>query len=320
VAREKLELSSGLIVRTDRSVLFVLPWGEHWLIGTTDTDWEYGKARPLATSSDVGYLIAQVNRVLAEPLGRDDVEATFAGLRPLVAGSGVVRGPGEGQAKGGTPQTPKLSREHAIGRPAPGLVVVSGGKYTTYRVMAAEVIDAVVADGPFRLVRSQTGVIPLLGATGYRTNWERRHDLAGEHGIGLELAEHLLHRYGGLVGEVLSPATTAPHLASPVEGAPGYLQAELVYAVTHEGARHLEDVLMRRTRIAMETRDGGVGCAPAAARLLAPLLGWDDATVAAEVEDYRSQIALAYRAASGASDDAEAAALAEEAPARLPLP
>ncbi len=131
VAREKLALSSGLIVRTDRSVLFVLPWGEHWLIGTTDTDWEYGKARPLATSSDVDYLIAQVNCVLAEPLTRDDVEATFAGLRPLVAGSGVVRGPGEGQGKGGSAQTPKLSRDHAIGRPAPGLVVVSGGKYTT---------------------------------------------------------------------------------------------------------------------------------------------------------------------------------------------
>jgi glycerol-3-phosphate dehydrogenase len=200
------------------------------------------------------------------------------------------------------------------------LVVVSGGKYTTYRVMAAEVMEAVVADGAFRASRSKTGEIPLLGATGYQSDWARRRDLAGEHGVGLEVAEHLLHRYGGLVAEVLGPARTTPHLASPVEGACGYLQAELVYAVTHEGARHLEDVLMRRTRIAMETRDGGVGCAPAAARLLAPLLGWDDATLAAEVEDYRSQVELVYRAASGASDDGEAARLAEEAPARLPLP
>ncbi|HXR23567.1 MAG TPA: glycerol-3-phosphate dehydrogenase/oxidase, partial [Acidimicrobiales bacterium] len=320
VAREKLALSSGLIVRTDRSVLFVLPWGEHWLIGTTDTDWEYGKGRPLATSSDVDYLIAQVNCVLAEPLTRVDVEATFAGLRPLVAGSGVVRGPGEGQGKGGSAQTPKLSRDHAIGRPVPGLVVVSGGKYTTYRVMAAEVMDAVVADGPFHPSRSRTGEIPLVGATAYQSNWARRHALASEHGIGLERAEHLLQRYGGLVGEVLSAVTTAPHLAGPVEGASGYMQAELVYAVTHEGARHLEDVLMRRTRIAMETSDGGVGSAPAAAQLLAPLLGWDDATLAAEVEDYRSQVALVYRAATGASDDAAAARLAEEAPTLLPLP
>ncbi len=320
VAREKLALSSGLIVRTDRSVLFVLPWGEHWLIGTTDTDWEYGKARPLATSSDVDYLIAQVNCVLAEPLTRDDVEVTFAGLRPLVAGGGVVRGPGEGQAKGGSAQTPKLSRDHAIARPVPGLVVVSGGKYTTYRVMAAEAMDAVVADGPFRPTRSGTGDTPLVGATGYQSNWARRHALASEHGISLERAEHLLQRYGGLVGEVLSPISTAPHLAKSVEGASGYMQAELVYAVTHEGARHLEDVLMRRTRIAMETSDGGVGSALAAAQLLAPLLGWDEATLAAEVEDYRSQVALVYRAASGASDDAAAARLAEETPALLPLP
>jgi len=320
VARERLALSSGLIVRTDRSVLFVLPWGEHWLIGTTDTDWEHGKARPLATSNDVGYLIAQVNSVLADPLARDDVEATFAGLRPLVAGTGVVRGPGEGQAKGGSTQTPKLSREHAIGRPVPGLVVVSGGKYTTYRVMAAEAMDAVVADGGFRSSRSQTGDIPLLGASGFGSIWAGRHALAGEHGLGSDRAEHLLHRYGGLVGEVLSPIRTSPHLARPVEGASSYLQAELVYGVTHEGARHLEDVLMRRTRIAMETSDGGVGSAPAAAQLLAPLLGWDDATLAAEVEDYRVQVDLMYRAASGASDDGEAARLAEGAPARLPLP
>jgi glycerol-3-phosphate dehydrogenase len=318
VARDRLALSSGMILRTDRSVLFVLPWGEHWLIGTTDTDWEYGKARPLATSSDVGYLIDQVNRVLADPLSRDDVEATFAGLRPLVAGSGVVRGPGEGQA--GTAQTPKLSREHAIGRPAPGLVVVSGGKYTTYRLMAAEVMEAVVAEGPLPASRSRTADIPLLGATGYLGKWARRDDIAAEHGLGSEMAEHLLHRYGGLVEEVMSAVPKAPHLASPVQGASGYLQAELVYAVTHEGARHLEDVLMRRTRIAMETSDGGVGCAPAAARLLAPLLGWDDATLVAEIEDYRSQVALVYRAATGASDDAEAARFAEEAPARLPLP
>ena len=95
VRREKLALSTGLITRTAQSVLFVLPWGEHWLVGTTDTDWEYSKSRPLATVEDVDYLLAQVNTVAAKPLGRADVEAVFAGLRPLVAGAGVVRGPGE---------------------------------------------------------------------------------------------------------------------------------------------------------------------------------------------------------------------------------
>ena len=101
IPREKLALSTGLITRTDRSVLFVLPWGEQWLIGTTDTDWDYGKARPLATAADVDYLIAQVNTVLATPIGRDDVQAVYAGLRPLVAGTGVVRGPAKGRVAAG---------------------------------------------------------------------------------------------------------------------------------------------------------------------------------------------------------------------------
>ena len=174
--------------------------------------------------------------------------------------------------------------------------------------------------GRFGQPAQERATYPWSGRAPIRAIGPGRHALAGEHGIGLEQAEHLLQRYGGLVGDVLSAVTTEPQLAAPVVGASGYIQAELVYAVTHEGARHLEDVLMRRTRIAMETSDGGVASAPAAAQLLAPLLGWDDATLAAEVEDYRSQVALAYRAAKGASDDAAAARLAEEAPTLLPLP
>ncbi|HXW79677.1 MAG TPA: glycerol-3-phosphate dehydrogenase/oxidase, partial [Acidimicrobiales bacterium] len=147
IPREKLALSTGLITRTDRSVLFVLPWGEQWLIGTTDTEWDYGKARPLATAGDVDYLVAQVNAVVATPIRRDDVQAVYAGLRPLVAGTGVVRGPGEGKGGGRPRGTTRVSREHAVGRPSPGLVVVSGGKFTTYRVMAADTVDAAVSEG-----------------------------------------------------------------------------------------------------------------------------------------------------------------------------
>ena len=107
VPRQKLSLSTGLITRTERSVLFILPWGEHWLIGTTDTDWDYSKSRPLATVADVDYLLAQVNAVAAQPLARGDVEAVFAGLRPLVAGAGVVRGPGERGGGGTGAQQPR---------------------------------------------------------------------------------------------------------------------------------------------------------------------------------------------------------------------
>jgi glycerol-3-phosphate dehydrogenase len=321
VRREKLAVTTGMILRTDRSVLFVLPWGEHWLIGTTDTDWSYGKARPLATMADVDYLLSELNKVLARPLARQDVEAVFAGLRPLVAGSGVVRGPGEGGAGAGRgAATTKLSREHAVSRPAPGLVVVSGGKYTTYRVMAAAAVDAAVEEAQFQVSPSTTAAVPLLGAGAFKGLWDGRHRFARDHGISLEEAEHLLRRYGGLAAEVMAPGGSRPRLAQPVPGASHYLRAEIEYSVTHEGALHLEDVLVRRTRISMEARSGGLASATAVAEVMRPLLGWDDAREAAEVEDYGRQARLADQSASTAQDDADAARLAEAVPTLFPLP
>jgi glycerol-3-phosphate dehydrogenase len=321
VKRDKLAVTTGLILRTDRSVLFVLPWGEHWLIGTTDTDWSYGKARPLATVADVDYLLSELNKVVVRPLGRGDVEAVFAGLRPLVAGSGVVRGPGEGQGgSDGRAATTKVSREHAVSQPAPGLVVVSGGKYTTYRVMAADAVDAAVAEARFQVPASGTADVPLLGAGAFREMWGERHRLANDHSISVEQAEHLLYRYGGLAPEVIGPAASRRALSEPVPGAALYLKAEVEYAVTHEGALHLEDVLVRRTRIAMETPRGGMASAAAVAGIMAALLGWDEARQAAEVADYSRQAQLVGQSASTAHDDSEAARLAEAVPSFLPLP
>ena len=321
VKRDKLAVTTGLILRTDRSVLFVLPWGEHWLIGTTDTDWSYGKARPLATVADVDYLLSELNKVVVRPLGRGDVEAVFAGLRPLVAGSGVVRGPGEGQGgSDGRAATTKVSREHAVSQPAPGLVVVSGGKYTTYRVMAADAGDAAVAEARFQVPASGTAHVPLLGAGAFREMWGERHRLADDHSISVEQAEHLLYRYGGLAREVIGPVASRPALSEPVPGAALYLKAEVEYAVTHEGALHLEDVLVRRTRIAMETPRGGMASAAAVASIMAALLGWDEARQAAEVADYSRQAQLVGQSASTAHDDSEAARLAQAVPSLLPLP
>lgn len=313
VPRRRLECSTGLILRTERSVLFVLPWGEHWLIGTTDTDWPYAKGRPLATVADVGYLLGAVNRVLVRPLARSDVEGVYAGLRPLVAGAGVVRGPGEARRPPST-----VSREHAVGRPAPGLVVVSGGKYTTYRVVAADAVDAAVAQGQLHALPSRTALVPLVGARDWEAAWEGRARLAREHGLSLTQVERLVHRYGGLVREVLAILDHEPHLGRPIAGA--YLGAEVAYAVTHEGARHLDDVMSRRTRCAIEQVHAGVASAPAVAGIMAPLLGWGPDEQATELADYRRQADLLDRAASGAGSDAEAAALAESVPVLLPLP
>ena len=325
VRREKIPSSVALILRTESSVLFVLPWGAHWLIGTTDTEWNYEKARPVATAADVDYLLTRLNAVLAEPIVKADVEATFAGLRPLVAGVGVVRGPREaGAAAVESPSTEDttttLSREHAIGRPEPGLVVVSGGKFTTYRVMAADAVNAAVDDGELGSRPSETELVPLIGASQYNARWNDRRRIASEHRLTVDVVERLLHRYGGLVDEVLSYIDTDPALASPVCEAGSYLGAEIIYAVTHEDARHLDDVLERRTRILIETADGGAECAPAVAEMIAPLLGWDEATLLAEIEGYRAQVVLERTVASSAHDDEEASRLVSETPTLLMRP
>ncbi len=131
VPRDRLQSDTGIILRTEKSVLFVIPWGRHWIIGTTDTDWSLDKAHPAASSRDIDYLLEHVNSVLRNPLTREDVEGVYAGLRPLLSGE--------------SESTSKLSREHVVGHPVPGLVVVAGGKYTTYRVMGKDAVDEAVS-------------------------------------------------------------------------------------------------------------------------------------------------------------------------------
>lgn len=325
VPRAAVASTVALVVRTARSVLFVLPWGEHWIVGTTDTEWDDDKARPVATAADVDYLLGQVNQVLGRPLRREDVEATYAGLRPLVAGVGVVRGPGEQGAEridrmAHEADTTKVSREHAVSRPSPGLVVVSGGKYTTYRVMAADAVDAALDGGSLGVRPSMTARVRLAGAEGYEVRKNQTAAMATRYGLAEAVVVHLVRRYGGLVDEVLALVDADPSLGAPVEGSSGYIKAEVLYAVTHEGARHLEDVLLRRTRIGIETPDSGRSAAEGVAAVMAGVLGWDRATIAAEAESYALTAALEYAADGRPADDAEAARRAKETPPLLPLP
>ncbi len=185
-------------------MLFVIPWGRHWLIGTTDTDWTLDKAHPAASSADIDYLLEHVNSVLEQPLTRDDVEGVYAGLRPLLAG--------ESEA------TSKLSREHAVGHPAPGLVVIAGGKYTTYRVMAKDAVDEAVFGMESHSQRdvpaSVTERIPLLGADGYAALTNSVQLLAERSGLHPVRIEHLLGRYGSLIEELLDMVAEDPRWGS----------------------------------------------------------------------------------------------------------
>ena len=291
VPRDRFQSKLGLLLRTEKSVLFVIPWGRHWLIGTTDTDWDLDKAHPAATAADIDYLLEHVNKVLAVPLTRDDVEGVFAGLRPLLSGE--------------SDQTSKLSREHIVAHSVPGLVVVAGGKWTTYRVMAKDAIDEAVAALDGKYSESITQDVALLGAEGYRAAWNKRSQIARAFGVHKVRIEHLLNRYGVLTDELLDLIRARPELQEPLPGADDYIAAEVVYAATHEGALHLEDVLARRTRISIEAWDRGVSAAPVAAALMARELGWDAERTNHEVARYLERVA-AERASQLEPDDESA--------------
>jgi len=294
VPRDRIHSYTGLIMRTEKSVLFVIPWGRHWIIGTTDTTWHLGKEDPAASRSDIDYLLDHVNAMLSTPLTRDDVEAVYAGLRPLLAGE--------------SEETSKLSREHVVAHPVPGLVMVAGGKFTTYRVMAADAVDAVAHGLDQRGPPSCTDRVPLAGADGYQALWNSRYRLARSSGLHVARIEHLLQRYGSLINEVLELIERDPSLGRPVSGADDYLRAEIVYGVTHEGARHLGDVLSRRTRISIETFHRGTAVAQEAAELMAGPLGWSGDQIKREVQDYLKRVE-AERASQEQDTDQEAAAV-----------
>ncbi len=304
VPRDRLQSSTGVILRTERSVLLVIPWGRHWILGTTDTEWALDKAHPAASSRDIDYLLDHANEVLASPLTREDVEGVYAGLRPLLHGE--------------SDDTSELSREHVVNHPVPGLVVVAGGKYTTYRVMAADAVDEVARGMDSRVPASCTDRIPLVGADGFTALWNQRHAVATSAGLHVVRVEHLLGRYGSLVHELLDLVAADPSLATPLPGADDYLRVEAVYAVTHEGARHLEDVLARRTRISIESWDRGVEAAPVVASLMAGPLGWDSRQRDREVEHYLARV-HAERLSQDQPDDAAADAARLDAPDIVPV-
>ncbi|MDQ3095325.1 MAG: glycerol-3-phosphate dehydrogenase/oxidase [Actinomycetota bacterium] len=297
VPRDRINSETGLILRTEKSVLFVIPWTTHWIIGTTDTDWTLHKAHPAASRADIDYILDHINEVLAVPLTHDDIEGVYAGLRPLLAGE--------------SESSSQLSREHAVARPQPGLISIAGGKYTTYRVMAADAIDAAVQDVGGAQPPSVTEHIPLVGAEGYHAMVNQVVRLAKSAGLPVWRMQGLLDRYGSMTEELLAMADDDPSLLEPLAGAAEYLRAEVAYAATHEGALHLDDVLARRTRISIETPDRGTESAQAAADLVGPVLGWDDERIANEVAAYSARVEAERRSQQQQDDqDADAARIA----------
>jgi glycerol-3-phosphate dehydrogenase len=277
VPGDAIKSETGVIIKTDVSVLFIIPWGDKWIVGTTDTDYDESREEPLASREDVTYIINQANRVLEPKLRRDQVIGVFAGLRPLVSTD---------------PDSPttKLSREHVVDSPAPGFVSIAGGKYTTYRVMAEDAVNEAINHLRKIVPDSTTETLAIIGAEGYSVLMNQIPRLAKMYAIEESSVEHLLNRYGSLIDEVLTPGIQDPALLERLAPELPYLKAEILYAVTHEGARSIDDVLSRRTRISFESKDQGLGVVDVVADLISEALEWGAKERKASIKQYQEII------------------------------
>jgi glycerol-3-phosphate dehydrogenase len=291
-SKVRCDIAAVIPVRKDGRSIFVVPWGDRVYVGTTDTDYDGPLENPACTPDDVAYLLDAVNAFLVEPLSPDDVLGTWAGLRPLVR-----------DAK--SEKTADLSRRHAVGRSASGVITVTGGKLTTYRKMAADAVDDVVGvlaqGGRSRTKRSRTKHLALRGAHG--TDALRAPGAAQRLGTSDALLEHLTGRYGGEARTLLAMIAAHPALAEPLVPTLPYVKAEAIYAVRYEMATTVDDVLARRTRARLLARDASADVALDVARLIAPELGWTDAEAATQAASYRAAVAD-ERAASGLHETA----------------
>jgi len=257
-----IQSKDGIILKTSVSVLFLIPWGDKWIVGTTDTPYDGDRANPMATPEDIQYILDQANRVLEPQLQASDILGVFSGLRPLVANN----------AKSATT---KLSREHTVDRPVPGFISLAGGKYTTYRVMAKDAVDLAVLDLQRPGNECVTEKLPLIGADGFFALQQQIPELAQGSSLSEETISHLLNRYGSLIEEILQIVREDPEMAERVTPNLPYLKAEILHAVSHEGALSVEDVLLRRTRISFEAGDSGASIADVVAEIIAPVLEWN---------------------------------------------
>ena len=299
VPRDRIDSQVSVFVRAEDSVLFIRTWGAHWLIGTTDTPWELGLDHPAASATDIEYILRNVNRVLNVELTVEDIDGVYAGLRPLIKGK-------EGA-------TSDLSREHAVETSVPGFTTIAGGKYTTYRVMAEDAVNAANVDLQSRALlqdipESETEDILLLGAVNLIEVQTQLRATGKNFGLSAKGIDHLLGRYGSMVGDLMSILKYRPELAQPIAGGAGYLRVEAVYAITHEGALHIDDILTRRTHLSIETPDQGLEAAAEVAQIMGAELGWDQDRTERELRHYQDRVAAELQAHLAVNDSGAMAA------------
>ncbi|HYO41621.1 MAG TPA: glycerol-3-phosphate dehydrogenase/oxidase [Candidatus Limnocylindrales bacterium] len=272
IERDRIPARGGMSIRHAGHTVFLVPWPGHWLVGTTDEPYRGPLDHVAASPGEVDAILGTLNGAMDLGLSRLDIAGTYAGLRPLVAPSA-------------SSSTVKVSREHRVAVEAPGLVRVSGGKYTTYRVMARDAVDAVLGRGPASLRPSATAELPIHGAAPRAELVALAAALARDGALTHDQATSLVDRHG-TDAPAVADLGREHDLLRPLAAGHPFLEAEIGWAVERELATTLDDLLARRLRLAPVLRDRGEAVAPRVAAIAGGLLGWAADRQAEEVARY----------------------------------
>jgi glycerol-3-phosphate dehydrogenase len=275
-AKETFDLGDEAIVlpeTEDQRIIFIVPWLSRALVGTTE-DAVRHIGIPVATESEIDYMLEHVNRFVQRRVSRSDILATFSGYRPLIK-----------LRAGRTPS--RISRSHAVVEGEDGLISISGGKLTTYRRMAQDVLDRIDARQGHRLGHPTTR-LQLYGGAGWFDTRAAVLRRAGELGLGASIAEHLSQAYGAAASELLEIISSRPELGARLIADLPYIEAEVLYACRAELALTIEDVLARRTHVALQEPSRGTAVAPRVAELMSDELGWSAEERSRQLTEYQA--------------------------------
>ncbi len=280
VPRERLPLLKASVLlpskQGDGRSMFAIPWGRQTILGTTDTPYDGDLEQLSLTGQDLDYVLAAGNDVFRRELTADDVLGAWAGVRPL------LRDDGSGSMS-------DVSRRHSLVEGSGGLLTITGGKLTTYRRMAKDVVDRIVErDG--RRARCRTDEIALSGTRPLDSLQQEVSAAAVPLGLDDEVARNLVRQAGERASDVLSLVAADPALGRRLSPWSPHIAAEVVHAARAEGAVTLDDVFSRRTRLSLRSKDAALPAAPEAARLLAAETGHDDGWAAAQVASYADAV------------------------------
>ena len=262
IDKDRIASPYGLTLRIPQRVCFMVPWPDRWLIGTTDHEDLGSLDRPRPTLREVDAILANVNANLDVGLTRKDVRGAMAGLRPLASDPSGARG-----------SSVRASREHRVRTEPNGLVRINGGKFTTYRLMAAQTVDAALGRQEAKVRPSHTGEVPIVGAAPTSELSALAGEIARRTGLDERRSDRLVSRYGTDASRVIDLACELG-LAQPLDPTISQLEAEIVWAVREESALTIDDVLTRRLRLSEFLLDRGSGIAPRVAELMGRELGW----------------------------------------------